>query len=215
MPLPGIRPVTARPGQSPVQSTRPVARVGLPQPGGFGARTQMPTPMARPAPVAQPRFNLPAPVQAPPAPLPPASFFQPGPVPVPGQGLMQPGPGPIMSGGPVGAPISGPGNMLAFPGPNPITPTPGTDIGTLTPDTKGMNALGSMPTPQMGFGFNPATGGPLGSGALQQTPQQQAYQNWANQQWNPAVYNQDPANYATNLQNQWNQLSSSQQMNYM
>ena len=38
---------------------------------------------------------------------------------------------------------------------------PNTGMGMVMPNT-GMNALGGMPGPQIGFGFNPATGGALG-----------------------------------------------------
>ena len=145
MPVPGIRPITARPGQSPMQSARPATRVGLPQPGGFGARTQMTAPVARPAPVAQPRFNLPTPVQAAPAPLPPASFFQPAPGPQnPVGGFQTPPPAmnPPVSDGNFGTiqsspyPVSG----VAMPTPNPVPPAPPPNLptgGMMTPGSLG------------------------------------------------------------------------------
>ena len=184
MPLPGIRPVTARPGQSPIQSTRPVARVGLPQPGGFGARTQMPTPMARPAPVAQPRFNLPTPVQAPPAPLPPASFFQPAPGPQnPVGGFQTPPPAmnPPVSDGNLGTIQSGPYPVsgVAMPTPNPVPPAPPPNLptgGMMTP-----GSLGEQVAQQSGGMMAlPGMGGPLQSVGGMAGPPRMTFQDWIN-----------------------------------
>jgi hypothetical protein len=206
MSLPGIRPLTGQQqqsvnrGQSALQATRP--RVTLPGAGGFGAKTQqapvaktVPTPTpgkgsapGMPMPAQQPMFNLPNPMQAPPAvssttmSLPigyqnPIGQYQ---TPAPAQN-------PPIAGGNFGTIQSGPYPIsgVAMPTPNPVPPAPAPnlpgpqqiDAGTGSPPVMGGGMMGGgMMTPgsmgdqvaqqQSGMNALPGFGG-MNFGAMQ------------------------------------------------